>query len=54
MIQALGDQFGEAKRSSNLAYQNQTAIGGDPRSMEIHLQRSVRGELKWPVLSLTR
>ena len=51
--QVLGDEITEAQTFVQLAHQNQAAVGGDPRSLEIDLQRSVEGELKWPVLSLT-
>ena len=51
--QVLGDEIAEAQAFVQLADQNQAAVGGDPRSLEIHLQRGVEGKLKWPVLSLT-
>ena len=51
--QMLGDEITEAQTLVQLTNQNQTAVGGDPRSLEIHLQGSVKGKLKRPVLSLT-
>jgi len=39
--QALGDEFVEAQTPVQLAHQNETTIGGDARSLKIHLQRSV-------------
>jgi hypothetical protein len=53
MSQVVGDEITEAQTFVQLAHQNQAAVGGDPRSLEIHLQRSVEGELKWLVLFLT-
>jgi hypothetical protein len=49
----LGNEITEAQTFIQLAHQNQAAVGGDPRSLEIHLQRGIEGELKWPVLSFT-
>jgi hypothetical protein len=51
--QVLGDEITEAQTFVQLTNQNQATIGGDPRSLEIDLQRSVERELKRPVLFLT-
>ena len=50
----LHDEITEDQSFVELAHQNQDTIGGDPRSLEIHPQRTVKGELNRPVLSLTR
>ena len=39
--QVLGDEFAEALRVVQLTHQNQAAVGGDSRPLEIDLQRSV-------------
>ena len=51
--QVLGDQFAKAQSFIQFADQNQAAVGGDARSLEIHLQRSVERELKRLILFLT-
>ena len=51
--QVARDEITEAQTFLQLTNQNQATVGGNPRSVEIHLQKSVKGELKWPVLSLT-
>jgi hypothetical protein len=48
--QVLDDEIAESQTFVQLTNQNQAAVGGDPRSLEIHLQRGVEGKLKWPVL----
>ena len=47
ITQVLGDQFAEAQPFIQLAHQNEAPVGGDARSLEIDLQRSVKRELKW-------
>jgi hypothetical protein len=49
----LFDEFTEAQAFVQLTHQNQTTIRGDPRSLEIDLQRGVERELKWLVLFVT-
>jgi hypothetical protein len=49
----LSDRFAEAQPLIQLANKNQAAAGGDPRSLEIDLQRSVERELEWSILFLT-
>ncbi|HUE02781.1 MAG TPA: hypothetical protein VMR62_24660 [Bryobacteraceae bacterium] len=53
ITQVLSDQFAEAQTFVQLAHQNQTAVGGDSRALEIDLQRSVKKELKGLILFLT-
>ena len=40
------DQFSNPQPLVELAYQDQTAIGSDARTLEIDLEGSVEGELK--------
>jgi hypothetical protein len=47
------DPFAHSQTFVQLPPQHQTAVGGDARSLEIDLQRSVEGELKWLVVFLT-
>jgi hypothetical protein len=49
----LFDEFTEAQAFVQLTHQNQATIGGDPRSLEIDLQRGVERELKGLVLFVT-
>ena len=42
-----GDEFTEAQTFVQLTNQNQAAVGGDSRTLEIDLQRGVEGKLKW-------
>lgn len=51
--QVLRDEVAESQTFVLLAYQNQATIGGDSRSLEIHLQRGIEGELKRLILCLT-
>ncbi len=45
--QVLGDEITEAQTFVQITNENQVAIGGDSRSLEIDFQRSVEGKLKW-------
>ena len=47
-------EFAESQSSVKLPNQNQTSIRGDPRSLEIDLQRGIERELKGLALALTR
>jgi len=47
------DQFPEAESLIQIAHQDQTAVGGDPRTLKIDPQRRVEGKLKRTVLFLT-
>jgi hypothetical protein len=49
----LGDEITEAQTFVQLTNQNQAAVGRDPGALEIDLERSVEGELKWLILCLT-
>jgi len=51
--QVLSDQIAEAQPLVQLPHQDQAAVGGDPRSLEIDLQSSVEGQLKGLVLFVT-
>src|ERR1019366_5025537 len=51
--QMLSNEFTESQPFVQLPNQNQAAVGGDPRSLEIDLQRTIERELKWLILSLT-
>jgi hypothetical protein len=46
----LGDEIAEAQTFIQLAHQNEAAVGGDARSLEIDLQRGIEGELKGLIL----
>lgn len=54
ITQLLGDEFAEAQAFVQLTHENQAAIGGEPRSLKIHLQRCVERKLEWLVLFFTR
>ena len=49
----LRDQVAEAQPFVQLPHEDEPAIGGDARSLELDPQRGIEGELKWPVLRLT-
>ncbi len=51
--QVLRDEVAEAQPFVELADEDQTAIGGNPRSLELDLQRGVERELKGLVWRLT-
>jgi hypothetical protein len=51
--QVLGNQFAEAQPFIQLTNQNETAVGGDPWSLETDLQGGVERKLKRPILFLT-
>ena len=44
--QMLSDQFSEPESLVEFAHQDQAAIGGDARTLEIDLERGVERELK--------
>jgi hypothetical protein len=47
------DQFSEPESLVEFAHQDQAAVGGDPGTLEIDLERGVEGELKGLVLFVT-
>jgi hypothetical protein len=49
----LRDEVAEAQPLVELPHEDQAAIGGDPRSLELDLQRRVERELKGLGLRLT-
>ena len=49
----LCNQVAEAQSLVHLAHEDQAAIGGDPRSLELDLQCGVERELKGLVCGLT-
>lgn len=51
--QVLFDEFVQAQTFVPLTNQIRAAVGGDPRSLEIYLQRSLEGKLKGLLLFLT-
>jgi len=53
VAQMLFDELSQAEPFVQLAHQNQAAVGGDPRSLEIDLQSRVEGKLKRLILFLT-
>ena len=46
VAQVLGDECRQAQAFIQLAYQNETGIGGDARPLERDLQKAIEGELK--------
>jgi len=51
--QVLGDQIAEAQPLVQLAHENQAAVGGDPRALELDPEPGVEGELQGLVLCFT-
>jgi hypothetical protein len=49
----LVDQFSEPESLVEFAHQDQAAVGRDPGTLEIDLERGVEGELKGLILYLT-
>jgi len=47
------DEFTQTQAFVELPHQNQAAVGGDPRSLELDFQRSFEGEVKRLILLLT-
>ncbi len=47
-------EFAQAETFVQLAHQNRTTVRGNPSALEIDLQRAIEGELKRPILCLTR
>jgi len=50
----LSDEFSEAESLVEFPRQNQAAVGGDARPLEIDLERGIERELKRLVLPLTQ
>jgi hypothetical protein len=54
VAQMLFDELLQTQSLIQLANQNQATIGSHSRSLEIDLQGSIKGELKWLILFLTQ
>ena len=52
--QVLFNEFAELQTFVQLTHQQEAAIGGDPRSLEIDVQRGIKRELKCLILFLTQ
>ncbi len=51
--QVLRDEVAEAQPFVELAHEDQTAIGGNPRALELHLECGIERELKGLVCCFT-